>query len=80
MVSLIKKFFKCNICETKFTQKGSLKMHISSVHEGKKPFECQLCEYTGSKKGHLKRHIELVHDKKSFKCDICKSNFTQKVA
>ena len=34
---------ECSICEAKFAPKASLKIHIQSVHEGKKHFECFVC-------------------------------------
>ena len=35
---------QCKICDAFFFQKGNLKTHIASVHEGKKPFTCKDCE------------------------------------
>jgi uncharacterized Zn-finger protein len=59
-----------------FPQKGNLKRHIESVHEGKKPYKCKLYEESLSVKRHLKKHIESVHDgKKPLKCEFCKDSF-----
>ena len=55
---------QCEICEVCFTTKGSLKLHIASVHEGKKTFKCNICDYRGSLKKNLKRHIESIHEGK----------------
>ena len=38
-----KKTFEHSIYDAAFSQKGSLKMHIESVHEAKKPFLCNDC-------------------------------------
>ena len=34
------KDFVCQFCGKDFTQKGSLEIHISGVHEEKKPLQC----------------------------------------
>ena len=55
-----------------FSQKGNLKRHVASVHEGKKPFKCKVCDYKSSRQGNLNQNIISVHDeKKPFKCEVC---------
>ena len=57
------------MCKSKFSQRSSLKTHISFVHEKKKPYECSIydfgifCDYRCSQKSDLKRHIALVHER-----------------
>ena len=53
-------FCKCDLCNKTFTQKSSLKRHISSVHEGIK-HKCHLCNKMLSRKG-LLNHIMTVHE------------------
>ena len=53
--------FECSICKAKFKQKKGLKIHIESVHEGKKPFECCVCKEKFAQKGSIKIHIKSVH-------------------
>ena len=61
------------------SEKGSLKMHIDSKHEGKKPYKCSFCENSFSQKGILKTHIDSVHEgKKPYKCSLCANSFSQK--
>ena len=60
-----KKSFQCEICDSHFKQKRSLKSHVSSVHEGKPPFKCEICDYRCSRKGNMKRHVESVHGGKN---------------
>ena len=35
---------KCEICNTNFGEKGTLKKHIVGVHEGQKPLNCKICD------------------------------------
>ena len=72
MENVKKKSFQCEICNSHFTTKGSLKPHISSVHEGKKLFRCEMCEKNFARRNNLTKHMATVHEgKKPFKCDIC---------
>ena len=74
-----KKPFKCSICDSSFSQKGTLKRHMASVHEEKKPFKCPTCDAGFAQKGKLIRHLESVHElKKPFKCPTCDASFAQK--
>ena len=58
---------------------GSLKMHIDTVHEGKKPYKCSLCDNSFSQKSNLKMHIDSVHEgKKPYKCSLCGNSFSRK--
>ena len=42
--------FKCNICNSSFTQKGQMNGHVALVHEGKKPFKCSICDTSFAEK------------------------------
>ena len=55
-------------CST--SRKGSLNVHFSCVHEGKKSFVCTFCDYRCKTNGRLKYHIKSVHEKKN----LCLSN------
>ena len=59
-----KKPFKCNICDTTFTQKGVMKQHVVSVHEGKKPFQCTICDASFGRRETLNRHVGTIHKEK----------------
>ena len=66
--------FKCSQCSARFTKKRSIKVHIDSVHEGRRPFECKICQATFKGRGGLKFHTESIHEgKKPFVCSICTS-------
>ena len=47
--------FKCEVCDYSCSQKGDLKKHVISVHEGKKPFKCEVCDYSCAKNSIMKR-------------------------
>ena len=49
-----------------------MKLHVESVHEGKKSFKCELCDYSCTRKDNMKTHVASVHEKKKpFKCEMC---------
>ena len=52
---------KCEICNTPFKKKESLKNHIASVHERKKPFKCSICDVSFTSKQNMSKHISSVH-------------------
>jgi uncharacterized Zn-finger protein len=58
---------KCDICNSTFKTKGTLKRHMQSAHEGKerkKSFQCNMCEDSFTQKGSLNMHIASVHEGK----------------
>ena len=73
------KLYQCQNCDNKYKHKRSLKVHIGTVHEGKK-FGCGQCNKDFSQKCHLNHHIDTVHDGKKtvFQCDQCHKQYSQK--
>ena len=49
--------------------KGSMRTHVTSVHEQNKPLKRKICDHTYSQKGHMKTHVH--EENKLFKCEIC---------
>ena len=75
-----KKPHKCLQCDTRFSKKDDLYLHISSVHEGGKSIKCPLCDFRFFRNGYLQRHIASVHEgekppKATRKMSIASSNF-----
>ena len=69
----------CDICYSNFENQILLKLHVASIHEGKKPFKCEICDYQCSTKRDMKKHVAAVHEgKKPFKCDICDYSCSRK--
>jgi KRAB domain-containing zinc finger protein len=69
----IEKFpFECQFCDEKFSKAASLKIHITTKHDGKKVPEFFECDFDGkifNTKSDLYRHIRF-HEKK-VKCEFC---------
>ena len=59
-------------------KKGSLNMHIESIHRGK-IFKCEFCPSSYTQKDGLKRHIESVHRGKTFRCHGRGQGFFKKI-
>ena len=68
---------ECDVCGRKFTEKGSLKKHMSIVHGvgEAKTFRCDVCNnYVAKQKCNLKMHLLHVHglgDVQTAQCDVC---------
>ena len=58
-----------------FTQKTSLKHHISSVHEGNKPFQCNICLAKFVGVINLKKHSRIHAGNKPCQCPLCDASF-----
>ena len=70
---------QCPKCDSKFSRKGHLNVHIKMVHDKIKDVQCPKCDYKSSQKSDLTKHIKQVHDKiKDFQCSKCDSKFFTK--
>ena len=49
------------ICDYGCYQKSDMKLHVASVHEGKKPIKCDICDYGFYRKSDIKLHAASVH-------------------
>lgn len=69
------KAFECDVCGSKYKDKGYYLKHINSHRYHKKPFECELCGKSYFQKSHLRDHLSLHTGEKRFKCEVCDKSF-----
>ena len=50
----------CDQCDSSFSSKQKLRLHIESIHEGKK-FPCPQCTYKAGRMSNLRNHIIIKH-------------------
>ena len=60
---MVDSYIKCDICNSVFKHKRTLKSHIASIHERRKPFQCNTCHSSFAERQTLERHIVSVNDK-----------------
>ena len=66
--------FKCEICETSFSTKHSLKIYVKIVHGEEKIFPCNVCSKTFGFKSNLNKHMKTIHEDKKVSNVILASN------
>ena len=75
---ILYKEYKCETCGKSFSQKGGLKRHNYTAHEGHKDFKCDSCGKLFSSAQNLKTHIHAIHEgHKDYNCVICGKSFSQ---
>ena len=74
---VLKKPFKCTICDLSYTKRDSLDRHDKKVHEMKR-FRCDLCDKIYKEQGNLSIHKRDVHNIFSIKCSKCGIKFRTK--
>ena len=66
------KQYKCSECQTSFSRKSRLKMHMM-IHKGEQPFECNICSKKFRIKSnynfHMKNHISKTEKILKSNCD-----------
>ena len=70
---------QCPVCHKTFYKRQNLKIHMASVHEGKKEFKCNICNAVFKSNSGKIGHISAIHEgKKPHHCSICSNNFSKK--
>lgn len=72
--------YECDICKKRFTQKGSLRVHINFEHENGKAYVCTWCNKKFSAQSKLKAHIVKHTRERNFTCEICGGKFVTREA
>ena len=71
----------CDQCDKKYSTNQSLKLHIRTVHEGRRDWKCVSCEKEFAHSKDLKSHIKKVHESEPRKSPkIAKKSKSSKIA
>lgn len=68
--------YRCNVCDARFSQNGSLHRHVRA-HSKIKPHKCELCDKAYAIPAHLREHVRTHTGEKPFVCQICFSAFAR---
>ena len=53
---------QCPVCHKTYYNRKNLRIHMASIHEGKKDFSCSICDYKTKSKQELERHDVTKHE------------------
>ncbi|XP_060080761.1 zinc finger protein 600-like [Ylistrum balloti] len=67
-------YFKCDLCNNKFTELCELRAHRQSRHEGI-TVKCELCGREFASKYALSHHRSSMHPNKFYRCNHCDKSF-----
>ena len=67
LVHIRNKYFQCEVCEKKFSQKAHLKTHMLT-HTKAKSHECDICKKKFSRKCSLVEHFRIHLGEKPYGC------------
>ncbi|XP_069351888.1 transcriptional repressor CTCFL [Eulemur rufifrons] len=73
--------YECHVCHARFTQSGTMKIHVLQKHSEKVPkYECPHCATIISRKSDLRVHLRNLHTYKAteMKCRYCSSVFHER--
>ena len=68
----------CPDCEKQFSQKGTMRIHHKSVHQGVE-YPCSQCDFKAKDKGYLKKHVKSQHEGQNNCCSQCDYKTNTKV-
>ncbi len=68
----------CKFCN-KLLRAGSMKRHVSTVHNRMRKHKCDKCYQTFTQRSSMKTHMKTKHGiSKTFQCDVCDARFSRK--
>ncbi|XP_060040781.1 transcriptional repressor CTCFL [Erinaceus europaeus] len=73
--------YECHICHARFTQRGTMKIHIVQKHSENVPkYQCPHCATTIARKSDLRVHLRNQHTYKAaeMKCRYCSASFHER--
>ena len=73
-----RRIYQCDQCDKSYEVKSSLKVHIKTVHEGKRDHKCKECDKSYTQKATLDAHISAIHTQIKQQCPKCEMSFTTK--
>ncbi|XP_045837228.1 transcriptional repressor CTCFL [Meles meles] len=75
--------YECHVCHTRFTQSGTLKIHVVQKHSENVPkYQCPHCATVIARKSDLRVHLRNLHTYKAteMKCRCCSAAFHERYA
>ncbi|CAK1543205.1 unnamed protein product [Leptosia nina] len=75
---IVKKEFRCNLCDKVFKCNKSVVVHTRSAHTGYRPAQCTVCDSSFYHEDYLREHMRLHTGETPFKCPICNRGYAQR--
>uniref|UniRef100_A0A8D1YP41 CCCTC-binding factor n=1 Tax=Sus scrofa TaxID=9823 RepID=A0A8D1YP41_PIG len=75
--------YECHICHARFTQSGTMKIHVLQKHSENVPkYQCPHCDTIIARKSDLRVHLRNLHTYKAaeMKCRYCSATFHERYA
>ncbi|XP_047709119.1 transcriptional repressor CTCFL [Prionailurus viverrinus] len=75
--------YECHVCHTRFTQSGTMKIHVLQKHSKNVPkYQCPHCATIIARKSDLRVHLRNLHTYKAteMKCRYCTAVFHERYA
>lgn len=69
--------YVCLECNATFKSPSNVKIHVLSVHLGRKSFPCDKCRLKFASETILKSHVKMAHlEVRQIQCDLCGTSFS----
>ncbi|XP_036916503.1 transcriptional repressor CTCFL-like, partial [Sturnira hondurensis] len=73
--------YECHLCQARFTQRGTMKIHIEQKHNNSLPkYQCPHCATSISRKSDLRVHLHNLHSYRAteMECRFCPAVFHER--